>query len=96
MQDGLTPNNIARRLTSQTPPFWKRVRRVSLVIGAIGAGILGTVASGGLALPAAVTTVGTILSAIGATGVAVSSAATKDDENEDEVMDGSTVYRLKK
>lgn len=74
--DNLSPANLVRRATSPTPPFWKQVRKYSLIIGGITAGLLTLPVS----LPAAVVTGATILGSIAGTAAAVAQL-TKDDHD---------------
>jgi hypothetical protein len=61
-------NKLIERINSPTPPFWKKVRKAGLIIGAIGTGLLSITA-----LPFAA--VASILITIGSTTVAVASVA---------------------
>jgi len=62
-----------------TPPFWKKVRNIATIVALIGGSVLTTIATGGLALPAAVLTTVTTITAI-AGGVAGTAVFTKKDE----------------
>ncbi len=75
----LNMKTISNRVRSNTPPFWKKVRKFSLIIGAAGGALVATVTSGGLALPAIVTTLAGYMVAVGATGAAVASAAVEKE-----------------
>ena len=52
-----TPLENTRVDQKNTPKFWKKVRNIAIIVGAIA----GAVATGGAALPATVVTIATIL-----------------------------------
>jgi uncharacterized membrane protein HdeD (DUF308 family) len=65
---------LKERWQSKTPKFWKKVQRVGIIAGAVGAAII----AAPIALPAALITVSGYLLAIG--GVAATlSQLTKED-----------------
>lgn len=70
IQDSIT---IGERIQAPTPKFFKKVRNVALLLGSISAAVL----TGGLALPAVVTTVATILASVSA-GIVAVTATTVD------------------
>ncbi|SDY87065.1 hypothetical protein [Hymenobacter psychrophilus] len=74
--------SITDRLTLPTPRFFRKVRSISVAVGAVGA-IL--VASPAL-LPAALVTLGGYLVLAGSIGAAVSSTAVKPGEQLDEAQ----------
>jgi len=57
-----------------TPRFWKRVRNWSLLIGAVA----GTIATGGLALPAIAVTIATTVGTVSG-GIAAYAATRKEE-----------------
>ena len=69
---------ITQRLSEPTPPFWKKLRRIGLVIATVGTGVVTTLATGGLAAPAWVITTGYILIGVGTTMATTASLATGD------------------
>ena len=48
-------NTVLKRLKSDTPDFWKSVRRWAIIIGAISGGAAASIATAGLTAPAWVT-----------------------------------------
>ena len=71
---------IIDRLTSETPVFWKKVRNISITAVTIS-GVIITLPTMGLAVPAALLTAAQYIAAIGAT-LGISAQATKVDSNE--------------
>lgn len=67
------------RLNAPTPQFFKSVRRIALMLGAVGTALL----AAPVTLPAAVTTVAGYLVAAGLIATAVSSAAVVDSPDTD-------------
>lgn len=78
LKDNLNVLNIIDRVNEKTPPFWKKVRRVGVIAGLVGGAIISIGATGGIALPAWLASAGTILTTIGGTAVAVSSATSDE------------------
>ena len=70
-----TKPTLIQRLTSPTPQFFKTVRTVGLVIGAIGAGILASP----VALPAMVISIGGYLALAGGIITTVSQTAVEKE-----------------
>ena len=70
-----TKPTLIQRLTSPTPQFFKTVRTVGLVIGAIGAGILASP----VALPALVISIGGYLALAGGIITTVSQTAVEKE-----------------
>lgn len=66
---------LIQRLTSPTPTFFKTVRTIGLVIGAIGAGILASP----VALPAVVISIGGYLALAGGIITTVSQTAVEKE-----------------
>lgn len=62
--------NVQERLVAPTPRFFRKVRAVSILLGAVGAAVLALP----VALPVAVTAVAGYLATAGAVATAVSSA----------------------
>ena len=60
--------SIKERLNSPTPKFWKKVQKICIALGVIGAAI----AASPVALPVGVITAGGYLIAVGSTGAALS------------------------
>ena len=73
MTDTLNISNIARRLQSNTPPFWKQVRTVMLTIG----GISGVLLAAPVALPAFVITIAGYGVVVGSVGTVLSQMTTE-------------------
>ena len=72
--DNLTPKDIAARAAAPTPKFFKKLRRVFVLLGAIG----GTILTMGPAAPAVLVAAAPWLVTGGAVGASVASLA-KDD-----------------
>lgn len=68
--------NIIERMKCPTPPFFKKLRAVGLVLAAIG----GVLVASPIALPAAVVTVGGYLIVGGSVATAVSQTVTCGEE----------------
>ena len=73
------------RCGADTPPFFKKLRMIGLVIAAAGTAVVASP----IALPAAVVTVGGYLIAGGAVATAVSQAAIEDSQNCDDPLNSS-------
>ncbi len=69
-----TENELVRRVKSPTPKFFKRIRRIGLIIGAVGATILASP----IALPAAITTIGGYALVAGGVLTSISSVTVED------------------
>jgi len=67
-------NEIVRRVKSPTPKFFKKIRRIGLIIGAVGATILASP----IALPAAITTIGGYALVAGGVLTSISSVTVED------------------
>lgn len=68
-KDELTAKNILTRITQPTPPFWKKVRKISGVLTAISVALM----AAPIALPTAIVTLAGYLALAGTVGVALSS-----------------------
>ncbi|WP_207420213.1 hypothetical protein [Desertivirga brevis] len=77
-------SSIIARLKSPTPPFFKKVRNVGLILSALGSALL----SAPISLPVAITTVAGYLVTAGLVASAVSSTAVGKDEGQDLEGDG--------
>ena len=69
---------ILKRIKAPTPKFWKKVRNFMVTVGTISGMILGTAATGGLAIPAAIVTIATYGATIGVVGTSLAQM-TKED-----------------
>jgi hypothetical protein len=69
-------NNVITRMQQPTPGFFKKIRNISLVLGAIGAAIV----SAPVALPALLLKIAGYLVVAGTVAGTVSQAAVKNDE----------------
>jgi hypothetical protein len=67
--------NIIQRMQSPTPTFFKKVRKIGLVLAAVS----GTVLAAQVALPEIVITVASYMGVIGSVVTAISQAATEED-----------------
>ncbi|HCN84428.1 MAG TPA: hypothetical protein DIT07_12525 [Sphingobacteriaceae bacterium] len=68
--------SIRKRITSPTPKFFKKIRCIGLILGAVGVGVLTSPVS----LPALVTTLAGYLATAGAVAASVSSAAVESQD----------------
>ena len=71
--------NLVERMQKPTPPLFKKVRRVGMILAAVSGAILAAPA----ALPAVVVTIAGYLGVIGAVATAVSQAATEESTGND-------------
>lgn len=62
---------------SNTPTWWKKVRNIAAIVATVTGGLAATIASGGLAAPAAITTTLTVIATISTT-VAGTASLTKE------------------
>lgn len=69
---------MKKRWLSETPSFFKKVIKVCLTIGGVGATIIAVGATGGIALPAIVVTAAGYMTAVGAVGATVAKCTTTD------------------
>jgi ABC-type xylose transport system permease subunit len=67
------------RWSSKTPTFWKKVQRIGIVAGAVGAAII----AAPVALPAALVTASGYLVAAGGVTAALSQLTVNDNEKSD-------------
>ena len=74
MRDSLSLKNISRRAKASTPPFWKKVRKVAIAVGAVSGAIL----AAPVALPAAIVAAAGYGAVVGAVGTALSSITTNE------------------
>ena len=77
-KDGL--GSFFQRVGSETPPFFKKLRLIGLVVVAAGT----TIVASPIALPALVTTIGSYLIVAGSVATAMSQAAVSEDSGEGE------------
>ncbi len=70
-------NTLIKRLTSESPTFFKRIQAIGITIGSIGLAIVALPASI-IVLPAAVTTIAGYFIAIGAVAAAVAKTTVAD------------------
>jgi hypothetical protein len=77
----MNPNemNFVERVVAPCPPFFKKLRYYALIVG----GVAATVLTGGLALPAVVTTIAGYLAAASAVAVTVSQCTVDGDASFD-------------
>ena len=76
------PLTIKQRLAAPTPGFFKKIRNIGLIFGAIGGAILAAPVS----LPAAVITVAGYLATAGLVASAVSATAVENAESRPKVV----------
>ena len=76
-KDNLSVSNLLDRATSKKPSFWQKIQNIALIAGAVAT----TVLTGGIALPAVVTTVATYV-AVAAASVATVAQFTKEDKQD--------------
>jgi hypothetical protein len=72
--------SVGKRCQAETPPFFKKLRTVGLVIAAVGT----TIVASPVAIPAAVVTVGGFMILGGSIMTAVSQAAVSEADCEEE------------
>jgi hypothetical protein len=72
--------NLKKRWNAETPSFWKKVQRIGIVAGAVGAAI----AAAPIALPAAIVTASGYLIAVGSVTAALSQLTV---ENKKDLVD---------
>lgn len=72
--------SIAQRWNAPTPKFWKRVQKIGLAAGAVGAVLI----AAPIALPAAVVTIGGYLVTAGSITAALSQLTVEDTKELDE------------
>lgn len=68
---------IKQRWNAKTPKFWKKVQRIGIVAGALGAALL----AAPVALPAAIITGAGYLVAVGGVTASLSQLTVDDSEN---------------
>ena len=68
MQSTIDNMSIGERITASTPPFFRKLRNIALMVGAVA----GTILTAGAMLPAVVVTVAGYLATASAVAVAVS------------------------
>lgn len=71
--------DLKKRWTAKTPTFWKKVQRVGIVAGALGAAIV----AAPIALPAAIVTASGYLIAVGGVTAALSQLTVDDNKDLD-------------
>lgn len=77
-KDNLSVENLSRRITADTPPYWKKWQLIGLVLIGVGTAILAPVTAG-VSVPISVTILGSIFGTAG--GTIVSLAQTASVEN---------------
>ena len=75
--DKLTLSNLNRRAKAKTPPFWKKVRNIALMVGAVAGGVLTLPIS----LPAAIITAATVVASVAGTAATVAEFTISGPEN---------------
>jgi len=84
-----TLNEISIRKAMDTPPFFKKIGKVGRIFTIIGGSITilsVSLASGGLAIPALIPTIGVILGSVGEAVKQVSTLAVEDKEGLKEAL----------
>jgi hypothetical protein len=76
--------NLIQRIQSPTPPFFKKLRRVGLILAALSAAIIASP----VALPVIVVNAAGYLAVAGGVVTAVSQVATKTDDAEQSASEG--------
>jgi len=74
--ESLKNNEVVKRWKSKTPSFWKKVQRIGLIAGGIGAVIIASP----IALPAAIASVGGYLALAGSVAATLSQLTVEDKE----------------
>ncbi len=75
MKKQLSDKNLVERLQAPTPSFFKKIRNMGLVLGAVGAAVL----SAPISLPAIVLSVAGYMATAGLVATAVSQAVYKEE-----------------
>ena len=70
-------NNLKKRWNAKTPTFWKKVQRIGIVAGAVGAAII----AAPITLPVALVTTGGYLVAVGGVTAALSQLTVEDKKD---------------
>lgn len=68
-------NNLVKRWRSESPDFWKKVNKIGLSIGAVGAILV----SGTIAVPVSLVTIGGYMVAVGSVTSILSKLTIKDN-----------------
>lgn len=74
--ESLKNNEVVKRWKSETPSFWKKVQKIGLIAGGIGAVIIASP----IALPAIVASVGGYLALAGSVAATLSQLTVEDKE----------------
>jgi hypothetical protein len=74
--ESLKNNEVVKRWKSKTPSFWKKIQRIGLIAGGIGAVIIASP----VALPAAIASVGGYLALAGSVAATLSQLTVEDKE----------------
>lgn len=74
--ESLKNNEVVKRWKSETPSFWKKIQRIGLIAGGIGAVIIASP----IALPALVASVGGYLALAGSVAATLSQLTVEDKE----------------
>jgi hypothetical protein len=69
-------NEVIKRWKSETPSFWKKVQRIGLIAGGLGAVIIASP----IALPAAIVSIGGYLTLAGSVAATLSQLTVEDKE----------------
>lgn len=69
-------NEVIKRWKSETPSFWKKVQRIGLIAGGLGAVIIASP----IALPAAIVSIGGYLTLAGSVAATLSQLTIEDKE----------------
>jgi hypothetical protein len=69
-------NSFIKRVSSKTPPFFKKVRNLGLLL--VGVGV--SITTGGVAMPAVIVTYAGYLTAIGTTMAAIGQLPTLNED----------------
>lgn len=74
--ESLKNNEVVKRWKSETPSFWKKIQRIGLIAGGIGAVIIASP----IALPAVLASVGGYLALAGSVAATLSQLTVEDKE----------------
>lgn len=74
--ESIKNNEVIKRWKSETPSFWKKVQRIGLIAGGLGAVIIASP----IALPAAIVSIGGYLTLAGSVAATLSQLTVEDKE----------------
>lgn len=74
IKDNLSVKNLVERYNQPMPDFWKKIQRIMLTIGGIGAALIASAAA--VTLPPIVLTIAGYFIAVGAVGTALTQLTT--------------------